>query len=173
MTSLIERLGARALKNSQDAGAAIREFERRMGFQLPAELFLLLAEVEGAVVFDRGAWFVPLVFSGRESGNGRLSLEVLYGGARGPNGLAERYDMLKHELPAGIFSIGEAPGGDQICLEKKSQKVLFWKHDVSPDKAITEIASDVASFFEALEPELGIGNSSDREVIDKESFLDF
>ena len=173
MNSLINRLKARALGSQHTEAISISEFEQKIGVSFPVELLSLLNDIGDAVVFDRGAKFVPLEYSGREDTDGYLSIEVLYGGISGVNGLCDRYSMLKDQIPLGLIAIGEAPGGDQICLEQASLKVIFWKHDVEAGRSVTEIAKSITSFFESLEPDTESDTSVHREIVEGESFLDF
>ena len=173
MKNLIDRLKARALRTGGGAADAISKLEKKAGMLLPTELTSLLKEIRNAVVFDSGAKFVPSNSTGRENAEGYLSVEVIYGGQSSSNGLDERNLVLKDKMPPGLIAIGEAPGGDQICLEKGSSKVFFWKHDVETGESVTEIASNMASFLNALEPDAGEDTTAQREVIEGESFLDF
>lgn len=173
MKNLINRLGARAATNSRVTDAGLSEFEQQIGFSFPSELSALLSEFGGAVVFDQGAKFIPLSPSGREDDDGYLNLEILYGVADGPDSLNKRYMMTKDGLPAGVVPIGEASGGDQIRIEKDSLKILFWKHDVNFDQAMSEVADGIGNFLVSLKPDIEPATRSMRKIIRKDSFLDF
>ena len=145
MNDFIERLGARALQHSGKLPQQNPNSDHGFECQLPPELLSLLEKIGGPVVFEQGANFIPCSPSGRENSNGHLSLDVLYGLTGGVDGLATRHSMTRHDLPSNVTPIGEAPGGGQICLELGSGKIAFWKHDVSQDEAVTEIAKDMVS----------------------------
>ena len=173
MKNLIDRLGAHLLEDNDAKIFTAADFESQTGIRLPYELSSLLEEIGGTVIFDHGAKFIPSSPSGRENEGGYLSLDVLYGFSTGLDGLAERHTMTEDDLPPKVIPIGEAPGGDQICLDLESGIILFWKHDVEQSEAITAIASDITEFFASLEPYADRELIPNREIDEDGSWLNF
>lgn len=95
MKNLINHLGARALGTPSEMGDTISDFEKKVGMLFPVELVSLLKAVGSAVVFNRGAKFIPTHSTGREDEAGCLNVEVFYGGQSNQNGLQERNFMLR------------------------------------------------------------------------------
>lgn len=178
MKDTIQKLKPRSLGPHQNTAASIANFESRIGAKIPTELASILIEIGNAVLFDNGAKFIPSNPCGREDANGYLSVEVFYGGATGPNGLEYENTRLEGQMPPDLIAIGEAAGGDQICLSKISPKLFFWKHDVEFDTSTSEIADDITTFLDTLKPENNtiLDPSSviaKYGIIEDKSFLDF
>lgn len=156
----------------------IERVEQRIGLSLPQELSHLLTKIGGAVVFDKGARFKPIAMSGRETPNGHRSLNLLYGLTNDEHGLVNNCGIEQDQFPSHLLAIGETPGGDQICLDRYSPKVLLWKHDFPEGEAITEIAPDFTDFIARLEPDEELQEPekkslADLGIIEEESHLDF
>ena len=173
MNDLREKLGARSLANAISDLNSVATFENKYTVQLPSVLRNLLTDIQGAVIFDKGAKFKPECISGREDAMGYLSLEMLYGGqVLGDNSLEEVNVRLSSEISPSLIIIGESSGGDQICFNKVNGEVIFWMHDVAPNGSEVSVAKDFDQFVRSLESDED-NNDSAREVIEGESFLDF
>lgn len=166
-----ESFGARCL----DPVKELAETEQLLGISLPYGLRSLLLKYGGALVFGNGARFIPDQRSGREGADGFLSLVSLYGLGDDENGLRAIYRVYEAEVSPKIIMIGDASGGDQICIEKNSGEIFYWRHDVDAnDVALTLIAGNFQEFAERLLPDSSdLQNCSDLGVIEGESFLDF
>ncbi len=93
------------------------------------------------------------------------SLEILYG-LESKYGLSilQMFETYKGRIPADWIPIGEAPGGNQICLRihpsDGSQSVEFWDHEseVGPGlppsgDGLTKITNSLQDFVNRLMPE--------------------
>lgn len=169
---LLKQLQARVL-NESGSPQTLSEVETTLSFSFTGYLREVLKKYEGPVVFDNGAKFKPNEKTPVDDELGYQSIEVLYGLSSGDNGILEKYKMYKDQIPDGFISIGEAPGGNQICIEIQSLKVFFWHHEsIADSESLYEIASNFDEFFSRLEPD-------DSQVVEpkgvneSESFLDF
>ncbi|NTY35912.1 SMI1/KNR4 family protein [Burkholderia diffusa] len=106
------------------------------------------------------------------------SLEILYG-LKSKYGLSmlRMVATYKGRIPVGWIPIGEAPGGNQICLmihpSGSSQSVEFWDHEseVGPGlppsgDGLTKVASSLQDFVNRLTPENPPENSPRAVKID-------
>ncbi len=131
----------------------------------------VLMAFRGAVVFDQGAKFTTDEQCPLNDKKGYQSLEVLYGLGKGKNSIEEKVSQYVGELPPMIIPIGEAPGGNLICVDKAGA-VYLWDHESQRGEGLWRIASSIDAFIGRLEPnntELG----SIDGIIKSESFLDF
>lgn len=155
-------------------GVAVRtvdDVERALGFALPDTLKTALSKVSGAIAFDATVLFKPMESSGWEDKDGSLDLNVIYGLAEDDWSLTKMNDTYAGRIPANCIAIGESSGGNQICLEADTNKVVFWDHEAATD-GVFLISNSFDEFLESLY--LGddsLGDSSG--IIESESYLDF
>jgi hypothetical protein len=60
--------------------------------------------------------------------------------------------QMRAELGQGILPIGEAEGGNLICLALHDGGVLYWDHDYWGTEGMTVIARSVEDFMAILRP---------------------
>ncbi|OXJ32039.1 hypothetical protein CFB82_21560 [Burkholderia sp. HI2714] len=94
--------------------------------------------------------------------DGTDALEILYGlVSKYGLSMLQMFETYKGRIPAGWIPIGEAPGGNQICLRidtsDDSQSVGFWDHEseVGPGlmpsgSGLTKIAGSIGDFVSRL-----------------------
>jgi hypothetical protein len=162
--------GAKSLDVSRD----LIHTEARLLFQIPDLLRDLLIHFRTAVIFDEQVKFKPNSRSGVEDADGYLSLEILYGPSADTNSIRGRVSTYEGLMPPGIVPIGEAPGGDQICLETRTGRILLWLHEARSEP---EVCSEIAESFEQFVAKLQVLRKSEpsprKEIVEGESFLDF
>ncbi len=153
-------LGAKEFTKHDGANAlhAIETIERIVGTELPVSLVKILLKFPNCVCFENGAIFEPQSSTQRIGGNDCKSLDFLYGRSSDDwVGILETtLSYRRHDFfPAGFITIGDAGGGNQICLEVKSGKICYWRHDVGSDvnECLVPIAENFATFFSSLRPE--------------------
>lgn len=154
--------------------AALAETERALDLALPGALRDLLSAYGGALLFDNGARFRPDHPSGREGRDGCLSLVSLYGPGDDDNGLRAMNRNYERQVPPMMAVIGDAPGGDQVCLERSSGQIYLWLHDAEDDEAsLSPVAPGFEEFVSRLHPEETSPAPSGLKIVEGESFLDF
>ena len=167
---IVAQLGARLLgEKAADLDSALKSVER----MLPASdrYREMLMAFGGAVVFDKGAKFTSDVRSPLNHKDGRQSLEVLYGLGSGKHSIEYQAARYENELPTSFVPIGEAPGGNLICVDNGGI-VYLWDHESHPDEGLWRVSSSLDAFIGRLEPDdSGIGSTKD--IVESESFLDF
>jgi hypothetical protein len=175
LESIRSVLGAKAFgKVSNQPQSDLEATERELSVSLPGELREVLVSFGAAVVFEKGAMFKPNQPTSMEDSEGLLSLDVLYGVASGDHGLRKQNATFRDQIGPALVAIGDAGGGDQVCLEKTSGRILFWYHEANTDEeSLFEIAPDFVSFMQRLEPESDDSESAYRHIVKSESYLDF
>ena len=178
------KLGARSMRDDvADVAAAAVQLRDAVGEGLPETYLAILQDYRGAVVFERSVAYRPIQRSPFDRKDGTQGFEVLYGLGTGANSVIAALDTYRGRVPASALPIGEAPGGNQICLilsGTKRGQVFFWDHD--HERQITGhdgndfgnmylIANDVEDFVARLgvQPEPSAGGGG---IIESESWLD-
>jgi hypothetical protein len=166
----LNHLGARLLgQRVPDLASALESLDRIV----PLSPFhrAVLAEIGGAIVFDRGARFTTDESSPLNDKHGYQNLEVLYGPGNGKDSVQCQAARYAGELPPAFVPIGGAPGGNLICVDSAGAMFL-WNHESPRDESPTRIAECVDQFLARLEPdESQIGDNDG--IKESESFLDF
>ena len=144
--------------------------ERALGSRLPDGLRILLLKFVDPIIFDADVSFRPAERSRWEDTNGLLSLEILYGLTDDDWSLIKMNDTYRGRIPSEFIAIGDAGGGNQICLDTATGRVLFWDHE-----ARSGGLSTIAESFDEFSSALFIKDRPGRAegVIEGESFLDF
>lgn len=164
MDELFDKLGATTYSSSKaENHHSLLSAEKELGIKFPKLLSKLFEKYNDAISFENGAIFKPRQLSGLEGKDGFLSLDFIYGlGANENLGLIENNSSLsKHDFfPDSLITIGDAGGGNQICFDKKTSKIVFWKHDVGsdPSNSVSEIARNFTNFLNLLKPDTIDGN---------------
>jgi hypothetical protein len=156
-------------KKVSDLPSALKSIERMV--PVSARYREVLTEFGGAVVFENGAIFTTDEPSRLNDRHGYQSLEIVFGLGNGKYSvkqLSERYSV---ELPESFVPIGEAPGGNLVCVDR-SGVVYLWDHESARGEAACKVAKSLDDFFDRLEPE-GPETSLTDGIIESESFLDF
>ena len=124
---IFNKLGARTLKRVQPANIEdiIKEVETTLKAKLPNTYKLILNNFNGSIVFDNGAKYKAKIKSPMADSLGFQDLEVIYGVLESDNDLIAKNIMFYKQLPLSVITIGEASGGDQICMNRESGHILF------------------------------------------------
>lgn len=178
MNEIFRNLKAKCLGESQDQSNQLIKIESHINLKLPKELADILTEAGGPIMFDEGAKFKPSSLSGREDPDGYMDLEILYDLSHRQNSIISRHEMLHTQLPSNLLAIGGVAGGDQICLDRNSPRVIYWKHDAPDEESISEIAPTFTDFITRLEPDPASSapihqSIADLGILEDESHLDF
>ena len=68
------------------------------------------------------------------------------------------YKMLSDQIPEGIIPFGDDGGGDYMCFdyrsvnsgERPAPSVVYWSHEVEPEKSIIFLANNFTGFLELM-----------------------
>ena len=131
----------------------------------------LLLAFGGAVVFDKGAKFTPDEQSPLNDKDGYQSLEVLFGLGNGKGSIEQKAKQYAGELPASFVPIGDASGGNLICVDGNGV-VHLWDHESQRNEGTWRIATSMDELLRRLEPDDSEIGSAEG-IIESESFLDF
>jgi len=166
----LSQLGARVLgEKPSDLEQAIKSAEQILTVSDSYRDVLLT--FGGAIVFGNGAKFTCDEQSPLNDKDGYQSLEVLYGLGNGKNSIEKKAAQYADELPASFVPIGEASGGNLICVDGGGA-VHLWDHESQRNEGTWRIATSVDEFLKRLKPDdSGIGSTEG--IIESESFLDF
>ncbi len=166
----VRRLGAKLFgKKTSDVDAALTAVEPL--FPLSPRFREILVEFGGAVVFDNGAKYKPDEATPFTKVDGYNSLEMLYGLGSEKNSITKALLRHKRELPLHFVPIGEAPGGNLLCVNAAGG-VFLWDHESERGDGVWQVAASLDHFLEGLEPdESDFGNT--KGIVEAESFLDF
>jgi len=167
---IISDLGARLL------GAKVKDIDKALAetakvVALPPRFRRLLTTIGGAVVFDKGAKYKPDKPTPMTRSDGSNSLEMLYGIGHGKDSIKKARSQFATQLPVDVVPIGEAPGGNLVCVDEAGT-VLLWDHESLVNSPLWRIAGSLDHFLGKLESDESGPNDSD-DVIESESFLDF
>lgn len=172
---ILNKLGAHVLKGDKTPNNEneLKKIESFLKIELSETHKSILNNYGGAIVFDEGAKYKPKTQSPVDDPQGFQNIEVFYGVLDDDNGLLNQNKMYSRQLPSTVITIGEAPGGNQICINRQDGRVLFWHHEAeSEDKTLFEIAPSFDEFFSQLEPDNGSQPSVSSGIDDSESWLD-
>jgi hypothetical protein len=165
-------LGARPFgaERSADALGELARVEQQLGVKLPQDYRDYLIAYAAPILFEHGAKFRPDERTPLADHAGFQSLEILYGPVAGEQGLVHKNQQYREQLAEHI-TIGEAPGGNQICLSR-SGAIYFWHHEAAEGTAFYRIAPSFGDFVARLVADEGEIGSTEG-VIESESWLDF
>ncbi|QDU95706.1 SMI1/KNR4 family protein [Lignipirellula cremea] len=166
----LSHLGAKLFgEKAKDLEAAIQSVEQIL--PMSDSFRELLLAFGGAIWFDNGARFRPQSPNPQTDEDGYNSLDVLYGLGDGEDSIEQRIEQYDGELPESFVAIGEAPGGNQICVGGDGV-VYFWDHESLRNDQTWPIAGSVDEFIAMLEIDDEEPGDSDG-VIESEAWLDF
>ncbi|MBC8029830.1 MAG: SMI1/KNR4 family protein [Pyrinomonadaceae bacterium] len=161
-------------KVSIDAELDVVSFERRISYTLPEELRQILVHFGAAVIFQKDVKFKPNERTFLEDSDGYHALEILYGTAQDSNGLENKNATYQDQVPSGLIVLGESPGGNQVCLDKSTGRVIFWHHEaVADEESVFEIANDFGDFINRLQVDNIHPASEPDGIVKEKSFLNF
>ncbi len=127
----------------------LEKFEIKYNVKLPKQYKNFLVEFNGGYPQKSG-----FEISKEE---GKSLVNRFYGIGDMKCNLGQVFEYLDGELPEGFISIGDDPGGNEICIGVNSEyyeKIYFWAHDSERDEEMSNmffLANDFDSFFEGLE----------------------
>ena len=137
----VTQLGARLLgERVSDLSSALKSANQ---FLLDSKSYReLLTAFGGAVIFDNGARFMSDERSPLNDKDGFQNLELLYGLGRGKYSIERQHEKYADELPKSFVPIGEAPGGNLICVDDTGA-VYLWDHESQRDEGVWRVAVSV------------------------------
>ena len=170
MDKKMTELGARLFGDrAEDVEQSLSRVERLM--PLTPRYRQILATFGGAIVFDNGARYRPETRTPLTKPDGHNDLEILYGLGVDPHSLEDALSKYRDELPPSLMPVGEAPGGNLICVNDEGA-VFLWDHESDRTEVVWTIARSLDEFVDNLEPsDAPIGTTDG--IIESESFLDF
>ena len=101
-------------------------------FPLTGGIRSVLTTFNGPIVFEKGAKFTSVEPSPLSDVDGYQGLEMIYGLGTGANSILKQTATYSDQLPPSHFPIGEAPGGNLICVNTRGG-VYFWNHESPED----------------------------------------
>ena len=149
-------LGAKILNGiANNPRSKFEEMKNELSYSPSPVHKTILLDWPGTIVFGRGAIFKPAESSPVDPESGFQSLEVLYGLADDQNNIIRKNRVFHDQVSDSRYiAIGDAPGGNQICVDRKTGKVLFWYHEApDEDNSLFEIAQSFEEFFKSLQPD--------------------
>lgn len=172
----VSKFGAVTMGNvSTNADFELSTFEAQINFLFPESLRKILVFLGGAIVFEKRVKFKPKQKTMLEGEDGYHGLELLYGVAKDGNGLREKNLVFQEQLPSGLVAFGESAGGNLVCLEKSTERVMYWHHEAEfNEKSVFEISENFDSFLNALvADDVPPTQRKTQAIIPGKSFLDF
>lgn len=134
--------------------ADIISLERDIGCSLPEEYRKFLLEHNGGIPKPDG---FSLVYWGGKSEDDRVSFYGLGPSVRKSHNLSWVLECFEGRIPSELISIGDDPGGNQICLcirGEQSGSLYFWDHELEHTpptyKNTVMLASSFLEFIEGL-----------------------
>lgn len=128
--SALVHLGAKPFGRSvANYGNVLKGFESLVG-RLPQAYAQLLSGYRGAAIrFDKDVRYRPMKRSpwDRKS-DGSQSLNMLYG-LSGESSLPHQQTSYTNRMADGVIPVGDAPGGNVICLALRTGKLYLWDHE--------------------------------------------
>lgn len=172
---ILKQLGAHVLQVDEvlNTENELKKIESALNIEFSETHKSILNEFGGAVVFNEGAKYKPKIQSPVDDSQEFQNIEVLYGVLDDDNGLISRNRMYSRQLPPSVITIGEAPGGNQICIDRKDGRILFWYHEAENEhKMLFEITPSFDEFLSQLEPDNESQPSTSSGIDESESWLD-
>ena len=124
----------------------VRDVEETLRISLPRSLVEMLLEFRGTITFQED------VRTDKRPGYGSASPSFLFGMHTGKFGVLEKNAAYERRLPAALVAIGEMPGGDLICVDRRTSAIYRWVHDAGEGEAgIVLLAQDFDTFVGRLE----------------------
>ncbi|MBK1790876.1 SMI1/KNR4 family protein [Persicirhabdus sediminis] len=126
-------------------------FQNQYNIQLPASLLFALKEIGSAVMCSK--IFKPIQSTGLTGDDAYLDILSFYCGAlKGSDSLGGANKTFAGRMSPDLVVIADASGGDQICIDVKTSKVYYWRHDACEGE-LSEIliADSFDAFIDRLE----------------------
>lgn len=173
---ILNTLGARTLKDTPTITEDdISKLESFLNIVFPKTYKSILLEFGDTIVFDKGAKYQPDFKSPVDGSDGYQDVIQLYGAVNNENGLLHQNKVYREkngQLPSSVITIGESSGGNQICIELQTGKILFWHHEAyNSSEEFFVISSSFDSFINRLKPDNEENNSISSVVDESESWL--
>ncbi|MBU3059663.1 SMI1/KNR4 family protein [Pseudomonas indica] len=141
-------LGAKPLSNRASPAREEKSFE------IHIELDEILAQFDGAIVFENGAKFKSPLALPKSDKQGFVDLVIIYGTAEDSNNIFLVNKMYQDQIGKDFYVFGESSGGDQFCINRQSGEVFYWHHEAKTyDLSMFRIASSIVEFIEHLVPD--------------------
>lgn len=129
--------------------STVADVERALEAQLPDGLKAALSHYCYAIDFDVTVSFRPIEPSGWERQDGAIDFNMIYGLAHDDWAILKMNETFAAQIPASCIVIGACSGGNQICLEKESGRILFWDHE-SSGAGVSLAANSFDDFMDSL-----------------------
>lgn len=160
--------------SSDDPMFDIAQLEKELNFSFSGSFREILVNFGGAVIFDNEVRFKPIQETTLEDSSGKHGLEIIYGIAGDQNGIKEKNDTYREQLSDRFIAIGEAAGGNLICLERLSGRVFFWHHEATAnEKSLFLVAENMEEFLASLDVSVEADMADETKIVSSESFLNF
>ena len=107
-------------------------FEIVIAAKLPQSYTEFIKYYQSTIVFELDVCFHPLNATPWDKKDGTQDLELLYGIIHSDQNLHNAYKTYATRMPSSIIPIGEASGGNLICLDVSNEhncQVYFWDHE--------------------------------------------
>lgn len=180
--SIIEKLsslGAKASTYPHEQNKQVLNTLELRAAPLPAEYKEALLFFGGDVEFDVPVLFSPVVRNPWSNKDGKNRLGYLYGlqSQYESSSLIDKREMYDGRITPDLLVIGDAPGGNQICLGVSGSaydKVYFWDHEGELDSRGTNgsstnlylISNTFRDFVESLEEDSSGDNDIEGVIVD-------
>ncbi len=150
---IIDKLG---FKNFSNTTTSPKEdlliIQKSLSVVFPKELNELLLEFKGAIGFERGLKFRMDGECNLADSKGLIGISLLYGINDDDFGILSVNKMYGDQIPDSVVIIGDSNGGNQICIEKSTGRILFWNHEGVPNvDELFNIAPSFGEFLQKLE----------------------
>ena len=156
-------------EKADDVDASLKSLERTI--PLSDSYRQVLLTFGGAIYFYKIVVFKSDEPSPLNDKDGYQALDILYGLGNGENSIEQKIEQYEGELPPSFAPIGEAPGGNLICMNDAGA-VYLWDHE-SPrgGKEVWRIAESMDDFLGRLKLDNSPPVNTDG-IIESESWLD-
>jgi len=137
------------LQSSGDPEKDLQDFENQFNSKIPQRLRDILVEGAGAIVFDKKVSFKPLESTGWEGPLGTIALSTIFGPYNNDFGLLSNKLTYADRLSNSVTPFAELGGGNLLCYEEQTGRILFWDHEAPPGERNLFLVAENFSEFEA------------------------
>lgn len=141
-------LGARRLGEAVVRSNQIEKIQQDL-FSLPVALTDVLLLFDGVVVFDNGAVYKPKSPCPLVDSRGFLDILMFLSLGSGSNSIVDRLSWCREEIDQNFIPIGEASGGNLICIDPLS-RIYFCDHESPRGEGVYCIADSFDKFVDML-----------------------
>jgi len=170
----LEKIGAKAFKKLKNNKVPdLIEIEKKLNMEFSNTHKRILSDYKSSIIFTNDIRYKPNIQTPMTTSDGYQSLYILYGIIDESKSLLKKNKQYKNILPKFLITIGETLSEDQICLDIKNGRILYWYHEAfSEDNQVFEIANSFEEFILKLEEDNEDIDIEDY-IIDSESYIDF